>query len=262
MSLRALHIVNEPSGPGGLFLPPLRAAASSSTRSTPPRRELPKTLAGYDAVISCGGTANTHETDVYPWIDDEIELLREALRDGVPVIGLCLGAQLLTKAAGGEVLPLRPVRGGLGRGGDERGRRRRRGARPTCRSAFMAMQWHHYACELPPGAVELARNPTCLQAFRLGEAAWGTQFHIEVTREILLNWMRWGEAGAGAGRLHRGALPGRARRPPRRARGDRPRHGRALRRARRRARPQRRLRAPAGLDQSRDRGLYSDRPRV
>ena len=57
----------------------------------------------------------------------------------------------------------------------------------------MAMQWHHYACELPPGAVELARNSTCLQAFRLGEAAWGTQFHIEVTRDILLNWMRWGK---------------------------------------------------------------------
>jgi GMP synthase (glutamine-hydrolysing) len=58
---------------------------------------------------------------------------------------------------------------------------------------FTAMQWHHYACELPPGAVELGRNPTCLQAFRLGESAWGTQFHIEVTRDILMNWLRWGK---------------------------------------------------------------------
>jgi GMP synthase-like glutamine amidotransferase len=57
---------------------------------------------------------------------------------------------------------------------------------------FMAMQWHRYACELPAGAIELGRNSTCLQAFRLGEAAWGTQFHIEVTREILLSWARWG----------------------------------------------------------------------
>ena len=142
-------------------------------------------------MISCGGTANTHESDKYPWIDDEIGLLREALADGVPVIGLCLGAQLLTRAAGGTVHQQRPVRGRLGGRLDRARRGRRRGAR---RRAGVV----HGDAVAPlrvrptPGAVELARNDTCLQAFRLGDAAWGTQFHIEVTRDILLAWMRWG----------------------------------------------------------------------
>jgi GMP synthase (glutamine-hydrolysing) len=190
--MRALHIVNEPSGPGGLFLAPLRLHGFRIDAVDVAQHELPKSLAGYDAVISCGGTANTHEADVYPWIDEEIALLREALRDGVPVIGLCLGAQLLTKAAGGEVHRCDPsevgwveVEANAAAGQDA--------VLADVPQRFMAMQWHHYACELPPGAVELARNPTCLQAFRLGEAAWGTQFHIEVTREILMNWMRWGK---------------------------------------------------------------------
>ena len=59
------------------------------------------------------------------------------------------------------------------------------GALPT---RFMAMKWHLYACELPGAATELARNAACVQALRIGEAAWGTQFHIETTREILVSW--------------------------------------------------------------------------
>jgi GMP synthase-like glutamine amidotransferase len=191
MSLRALHIVNEPSGPGGLFLPPLESRGFVIDSVDTAQESLPDTLAGYHAVISCGGTANAHENDIYTWIDPQIELLGEALRDDVPVIGLCLGAQLLTKAAGGNVYRCEPSEIGWVEV-------RANGAASTdpvlggVPESFMAMQWHRYACELPPGAVELGRNSTCLQAFRLGEAAWGTQFHIEVTREILLAWARWG----------------------------------------------------------------------
>jgi GMP synthase (glutamine-hydrolysing) len=191
VSLRALHIVNEPSGPGGLFLAPLRRHGFTIDSVDSAQHELPKTLTGYDAIISCGGTANTHESDIYPWIDEEIALLREALGDGTPVMGLCLGAQLLAKAAGGSVHRSEPSEVGW----VEVSTAPAAAADPVLGgvpAAFTAMQWHHYACELPPGAVELARNETCLQAFRLGEAAWGTQFHIEVTRDILLTWMRWG----------------------------------------------------------------------
>jgi GMP synthase (glutamine-hydrolysing) len=191
MSLRALHIVNEPSGPGGLFLPALEDRGFAIDSIDTAQNPLPDTLAGYDAVISCGGTANAHETDVYTWIDPQIGLLRDALRDEVPVIGLCLGAQLLTKAAGGSVYRCHPSEVGW----VEVQTNAAASADPVLAAvphSFMAMQWHRYACELPPGAVELGRNGTCLQAFRLGEAAWGTQFHIEVTREILLAWARWG----------------------------------------------------------------------
>lgn len=190
--MRALHVINEPSGPGGLSLAPLRLHGFRIDAVDVAQHELPKTLAGYDAVVFCGGTANTHETDRYPWIDDEIALLREALDDGVPVIGLCLGAQLLTKAAGGEVHPSVP--GEVGWFEVQANAAARDDAvLADVPERFMAMQWHHYACDLPPGAVELARNPTCLQAFRVGEVAWGTQFHIEVTRDILMTWMRWGK---------------------------------------------------------------------
>ena len=66
---------------------------------------------------------------------------------------------------------------------------------------FMAMQWHLYACELPSAATELARNAVCVQALRIGEAAWGTQFHIETTREILELVGRHGARRARAVRL-------------------------------------------------------------
>jgi GMP synthase-like glutamine amidotransferase len=191
MSLRALHIVNEPSGPGGLFLPPLESRGFAIDSVDTAREPLPDTLAGYDAVISCGGTANTHENDIYTWIDPQIELLRGALDDGVPVIGLCLGAQLLTKAAGGSVYRCDPSEVGWVEV-QTNGTAKTDPVLGAVPESFMAMQWHRYACELPPGAVELGRNSTCLQAFRLGEVAWGTQFHIEVTRDILLTWARWG----------------------------------------------------------------------
>jgi GMP synthase (glutamine-hydrolysing) len=54
---------------------------------------------------------------------------------------------------------------------------------------FPAFQWHYYAFEVPHGARELARSPVCPQAFRLGESAWGVQFHPEVTREIVASWI-------------------------------------------------------------------------
>ena len=213
-------------------------------------------------MISCGGTANTHESDIYPWIDEEIELLREALADGVPVIGLCLGAQLLD--AGGRrqrcTAATRPRSAGC-EVATEPGRRLPTPCSAGVPETFMAMQWHHYACDLPPGAVELARNPTCLQAFRLGEAAWGTQFHIEVTRDILLELDAVGRAEEleQAGYTEERYLAELERHLDAHEAIGRG-HGRALRRARRSARPQRRLRRRSRPVARR--GLYSDRPRV
>ncbi len=57
-----------------------------------------------------------------------------------------------------------------------------------------AYQWHHYRFDLPAGAVPLAHSPVCLQAFRLGELAWGLQFHCEVTAEMVELWISSCEA--------------------------------------------------------------------
>jgi GMP synthase-like glutamine amidotransferase len=189
--VRALHLINQTGGPAALFLPPLRERGCEVRDLNPNDEPLPDSMDGYDALLVCGGIANTHETDRYRWIEPEQALLADALRRGVPTMGLCLGAQLLVLAAGGEVYRTQSPEVGWfavdvdpDAAGDPV-----LGAMPP---RFMALQWHYYGCELPRSAVEYARSPVCAQAFRIGDSAWGTQFHIEVTREVLEDWGREG----------------------------------------------------------------------
>ena len=187
MTPRALHIMNEDSGPARVFVDALEERGFEIVAVSPHAGQLPDSPDGFAAILSGGGTADTHQTDEHPWLIHEVALLRAAIAAGVPTMGLCLGAQLLTEAAGGTVYRCEPpevgwyeVEAGPGAASDPV-----MGALPP---RFMAMQWHLYACELPAVATELARNPICVQALRIGEAAWGTQFHIETTREILESW--------------------------------------------------------------------------
>jgi GMP synthase (glutamine-hydrolysing) len=128
-----------------------------------------------------------HE-DRHPWIREEKEQLRELIERRVPLFGVCLGAQLVAEAAGApahrasepeigwrqvELTPEGagdPLLGPLG-------------------PIFEAFQWHSYEFPLPPDAVALARSPVCLQAFRLGDTAWGIQFHAEVTLADAEAWI-------------------------------------------------------------------------
>jgi GMP synthase (glutamine-hydrolysing) len=186
--VRVLHVVNQRGGPAGVFLPVLRSRGFAIDDIEPDARELPRTLEGYDAMLLTGGSANTHETERYPWIPHEVALVREALERGVPTFGLCLGAQMLTLAVGGTVYASTPPEVGWldVEASAEAARDPVLAALPP---RFLAFQWHYYACELPPAVAVLARSQAAAQAFRLGDAAWGTQFHIEVTREILLDWL-------------------------------------------------------------------------
>jgi GMP synthase (glutamine-hydrolysing) len=143
---------------------------------------------GYDAVMSFGGTMHPHEHEKHPWLGAEIAYLEEALSERVPTLGVCLGAQLLARAAGGEVLPLAERELGWA------------SVELTDAAAddplfsplpqrFRSFLWHEYAAGIPPGAVELARTDVCPQAFRLG-SAWGVQFHPEVSLDQLIRWIR------------------------------------------------------------------------
>jgi GMP synthase-like glutamine amidotransferase len=138
-------------------------------------------------VIVFGGAMHPHQDDHHPWLREETLFLQRLLDLGLPTLGVCLGAQLLARAAHAPVMPAAepeigwfpveltaeaagdPVLGGL----------------PP---VFEAFQWHSYTYGLPAGAVELARSPVCTQAFRLGPRVWGIQFHAEITGEQIESW--------------------------------------------------------------------------
>ena len=151
---------------------------------TPP----PQPLDGYDAVFVFGGAMHADQDAGHPWLRDETLWLQQLLVRGTPVLGICLGVQLLARAAGSWVGPLPVPEIGWCRvelteaGVDDPVV----GALPQ---RFEALQWHHYTYGVPTGAVELARSDACTQAFRLGDACWGVQFHPEVTTAQLEGWI-------------------------------------------------------------------------
>lgn len=141
-----------------------------------------------DGLLVLGGSVGPQDDDVAPWLPDTRALLRSAVADGVPIWGICLGAQLLAVALGGEVrrgehgpeagvLSLRVV-------ADEDPLFHGVGPEPA------ALQFHQDAItRLPEGAVLLASSATYAnQAFRVGACAWAVQFHPEVTSEVVGAW--------------------------------------------------------------------------
>ena len=154
-----------------------------------PSAQPPPDVRDVDALMVFGGSMHVDQNDEHRWLGPEKEFIRDALERGVPILGVCLGSQLLAEAAGAR--PHRTDRAGdrLVRHRDHGGGRGRPLLAPLAPSVEL-FEWHHYAAPLPPGAVELARTPACVQAFRIeGKPAWGLQFHAEVTRENLFGWL-------------------------------------------------------------------------
>ncbi|MGW4470475.1 type 1 glutamine amidotransferase [Nonomuraea sp. NPDC004354] len=150
---------------------------------------LPPDLSGHDGLVVLGGTPGTGDVGLAPWLPAVEALLREAVRDEVPVLGVCLGGQLLAQACGGTVTVAAAAQVGLFP----------LGAYPAADddelfSGFpadgQAVQWHwDEIAELPPGAVPLLRDDAFPhQAFRLGRRAWGVQFHPEVLLASATEW--------------------------------------------------------------------------
>ncbi len=151
---------------------------------------LPVGLDGYDALVVLGGAMAAYDDESVGWLAALKGLLREAVGTGLPVLAVCLGAQLLADATGGRVGPA--------------GERRRWApvwwpsgtVRSTTRCSARCpvtpdvLQWHHDAVtELPPGAVLLAASPRCVnQAFRVGSRRGDVQFHIETTPDVVRTW--------------------------------------------------------------------------
>ncbi len=140
-----------------------------------------------DAAIVLGGAMHPDQEDRHGWLRPELRFLERELERGTPLLGVCLGSQLIARAAGAQVFrAAEPEVGWLQVELTESG-----SADPVAAALpqrFDAFQWHHYTHGLPAGAIELARSPVCTQAFRLGRA-WGVQFHPEVRAEQVESWL-------------------------------------------------------------------------
>ena len=152
---------------------------------TPP----PRPIDDYEAVLVLGGSMHADQDDRHPWLREENLFIQRLLDRRVPVLGVCLGVQLIAKAVHAAV---RPLEGGPEIGWVRTAQTEAGASDPVFSplpSSFEAFAWHYYTYELPACAVSLAESERCNQAFRLGDAAWGIQFHAEVTLETVRSWL-------------------------------------------------------------------------
>ena len=187
--MRVLSIVHQADAATGVFADAVAGRGHELDEWVmPDERRPPAPVEDYGAVLVFGGAMHVDQEDRHGWLHEERLLLQRLVAEEVPLLGVCLGGQLVAKALHAHVRRMPspeigwplvdltpeaasdPVFAGL----PER---------------FPAFQWHLYNFELPEGAVALARNERCLQAFRAGTSAWAIQFHAEVTIESVLYWL-------------------------------------------------------------------------
>jgi len=141
----------------------------------------------FDLLVVMGGTMNVDETERYPFLAAERRLVRDAMAARVPVLGICLGAQMIARACDTPVIKSPQAEVGwysvqlTPAAAHE----------PACAglpAEMTVLQWHEDMALLPDGAVLLATSAACPhQAFRLGTAL-ALQFHVEMTQELLEEW--------------------------------------------------------------------------
>jgi len=140
-------------------------------------------------LVVLGGPMNVDETEVFPQLAEEIEWIRAALDRKIPILGICLGSQLLAKALGARVYPNRAKEiGWYDIQFDEAASDDPLFA--DCGKSETIFQWHGDTFDLPNGAVRLATSALCEnQAFRYGDNAFGLQFHAEMTPDLVELWL-------------------------------------------------------------------------
>lgn len=154
------------------------------------REAVPVDASHTAALIFLGGPMSVNDEGVYPHLAGEKALIRQALTTAQPLLGVCLGAQLLAAAAGARVFPgTRPEVGWEPVSLTTDGRQD-----PLLSNlAHLAavFHWHGETFDLPAGAARLASSALTLnQAFRLGRTAYGLQFHLEVDAAMINSWIR------------------------------------------------------------------------
>lgn len=184
--MRALVVQHEHDGPAGLAGEQLRARGYEvvdhlvmHAGSTESHHPFPDPTA-FDVLVPLGSVHGVYEHDVIgTWIDRELELLRTAHDAGVPVLGICFGAQAMCAALGGRV-ERAP--------GYEVGWYSYDTDVPEAIASGPWFTWHGDRLLLPEGPTELARNELCTQAYRVGRTV-GVQFHPEATADLVGRWV-------------------------------------------------------------------------
>ncbi|OGX38265.1 MAG: hypothetical protein A3C53_01615 [Omnitrophica WOR_2 bacterium RIFCSPHIGHO2_02_FULL_68_15] len=149
---------------------------------------VPPATQPYDGVVVLGGPMNADDTGRHPFLADEVKLLQQAFRRELPALGLCLGAQLMAKAAGARItkgpapevgwFPVRLTDAG-----------RQDPLLAGLPEEFMTFHWHEDTYDLPAKGVHLASSAQYpQQAFRLGDHCYAFQCHPEITPEIIERW--------------------------------------------------------------------------
>ena len=150
---------------------------------------VPQRIDGYDGLVVLGGPMGVYEDGRYPFIKPELKLIEDALKKRIPLLGICLGSQLLAKAAGSRVY---------------KGNAKEIGWHDVTLTEdadndwlflgfpdrFRAFHWHGDTFEVPQGALMLASSALFPnQVIKVGPAAYGIQFHLEVTEQMIREWI-------------------------------------------------------------------------
>ncbi len=180
------HIGNEGPVTIGVYLKKIKA--ETQTIELWRGEELPTDLSDISSVVCLGGPMNVYEEEKYPFLKKENAFIKEVLKKGIPFFGVCLGAQLLAKAAGAKVYKAAEEEIGW-----SKIKLTQEGKKDKIFSGLDAdtldvFQWHGDTFDIPKGGVLLAEGDKVKnQAFRIG-SAYGFQFHIEVDEEKLSEW--------------------------------------------------------------------------
>ncbi|MEZ5779606.1 MAG: type 1 glutamine amidotransferase [Paracoccaceae bacterium] len=189
--MRVAIVENMKDTPLGQVGAALAEAQAEITHFTPHAGNLlPSDPDAYDALVVLGGEQSALDDGAHPYLPDLARLMHDFANADRAVLGICLGAQILARGFGGRnILGAAPEFGWQGIALTSAGQ-----LDPVLSAAgarFPIFQWHSDTFDLPAGAVHLARNGTVEnQAFRLGRAAYGMQFHFEAHRGIVADWSR------------------------------------------------------------------------